>query len=136
MPRGERVLLDTHALLWWKAGAGLLSDTAAATIAEVQVVLVSPITCWEIGMLVGKGRVGLDRPVHEWVADLMSEDGVCEATLTPAVAIAAAQLPDLHGDPADRLIVASALAQRVPLLTKDRLLHAYAETSDAFAVIW
>jgi PIN domain nuclease of toxin-antitoxin system len=136
MPTSERVLLDTHALLWWKAGAELLSSTAAASIADARQVLVSPITCWEVGMLVGEGRVQLDRPVGDWVADLMSEDGVGEAPLTPAVAVTAAQLPDLHGDPADRLIVASALARRVPVVTKDRLLHAYADTSDGFDVIW
>jgi PIN domain nuclease of toxin-antitoxin system len=136
MPRGEHVLLDTHALLWWKAGAELLSDAAAGRIAAATHVLVSPISCWEVGMLVGKGRVKLDRPVDDWVADLMSEEGVREVPLTPAVAVAAALLPDLHGDPADRLIVASALARRVPVVTKDRLLHAYAATSDAFDVIW
>jgi PIN domain nuclease of toxin-antitoxin system len=136
MPTGDVVLLDTHALLWWKAGAELLSDTAARRIADARHVLVSPISCWEVGMLVGKGRVQLDRPVDAWVADLMAEEDVQEAPLTPAVAVSAALLPDLHGDPADRLIVASALARRVPVVTKDRLLHAFAETSDAFDVIW
>jgi PIN domain nuclease of toxin-antitoxin system len=136
MPRGEVILLDTHALLWWKAGAELLSRTAAGRIAGAQHVLVSPISCWEIGMLVGKGRVRLDRPVDEWVVDLMAEDGVHEAPLTPAVAVSAALLSELHGDPADRLIVASALARRVPVVTKDRLMHAYAERSAGFDVIW
>lgn len=136
MPTSDVVLLDTHALLWWKAGAELLSDTAARRIADARHVLVSPISCWEVGMLVGKGRVQLDRPVAEWVVDLMAEEDVQEAPLTPAVAVSAALLPDLHGDPADRLIVASALARRVPVVTKDRLLHAFAETSEAFDVIW
>jgi len=64
------------------------------------------------------------------------EGGVDEALLTPAVAVSAALLTDLHGDPADRLIVASALARRVPVITKDRLLHTFAEKSDSFDVIW
>jgi len=136
MPKGEAVLLDTHALLWWKAGAELLSDVAAARISDARRVLVSPISCWEVGMLVGKGRVKLDRPVDDWVADLMSEDGIEEARLTPAVAVAASLLPDLHGDPADRLLVATALALRVPMVTKDRLMHAHATTSAEFGVIW
>lgn len=68
--------------------------------------------------------------------DLMSEDGIEEAPLTPPIAVAAAALADLHGDPADRLLVATATARRVPMVTKDRLLHAYAAASDDFRVLW
>lgn len=136
MPRSSPVLADTHALLWWKAGSELLSATAVARIDEASHVLVSPISCWEIGMLVAKGKVALDRSVDEWVADLMSEDRIEEAPITPAVAVAAALLPDLHGDPADRLLVSTAVSRRVPMITKDRLLHRHAASSESFSVIW
>lgn len=65
MPSSSAGLLDTHALVWWRSGADLLSTSAARTIAEAPHVLVGPISCWEIGMPVGKGRVGLDRPTAD-----------------------------------------------------------------------
>ena len=67
------VLLDTHAILWWQAGSGRLSARAAREIARADTVLVSPISCWEIGILLGKGRIALDRDVQQWVRDLLAQ---------------------------------------------------------------
>ena len=70
MPNVDAVLVDTHALLWWQADGDRLSPTAARRIERADVVYLSPITCWEIAMLVAKGRVGLDRPMNVWINDL------------------------------------------------------------------
>jgi len=136
MPTADRVLLDTHALLWWKAGAERLSATAARLIDTASEVLISPINCWEVAVLVGKDRVQLDRPVRTWVTDVLASDGVELAPLTASIAVAAAELSEFHGDPADRFLVATATTNRVPLVTKDRLIHAHADSTDGFEVIW
>ncbi|MGQ0575908.1 MAG: type II toxin-antitoxin system VapC family toxin [Pseudonocardia sp.] len=136
MPSADRVLLDTHVLLWWKAAAGRLSATAAMLLQDTPEILLSPVSCWEIGMLVTKGRVRLDRPTSMWVTDVLAEDRLGLAGLTPAAAVAAAELTGFRGDPADRLIVATAVQLRVPLVTKDRLIHDYAGGQPELEAVW
>jgi PIN domain nuclease of toxin-antitoxin system len=125
--REQRVVLDTHTILWWHAESDRLSDVALRAIAGAPVVLVSPISFWEIAMLVQKGRVALDRPTAVWVSDFQSTDRVEIADLTPAIAVRAAELSDIHGDPADRILVATAGALGLPLVTKDDKIHAHAK---------
>lgn len=136
MPRGEPILLDTHVLLWWQAGSDRLSAVAHDRLAAAGSILVSPISCWEVGMLVTRGRVRLDRSTPAWTRDLLAADRVAVAELTASVAVAASELPGFHGDPADRFLYATARRRGVPLLTKDRLIHRYAEVDGAVRVIW
>lgn len=141
MPSAERVLVDTHALLWWQAQPDQarperISVAAWERITAASCVLVSPISCWEVGMLVGKERVRLDRPTAAWVRDVLTTDGIGVAELTPGIAVAAAELVDFHGDPADRFLYATARLLDVPLLSKDRLLHGYAEADRTVTVVW
>jgi PIN domain nuclease of toxin-antitoxin system len=131
----DEILLDTHALLWWQAGSDRLSAAANDAIAGADRVLVSPISCWEVAMLVTKGRVALDRAVARWVDDL-GAGTVGFAELTPRVAAAAGSLEDFHGDPADRLIYATAADGRLPLVTKDRRLSDFARTDARVLTIW
>ena len=74
MPTTERVLLDTHVLLWWKADRRRLSVSARRHIDQADELLVSPLTFWEVGMLVGKQRIALDRPTPTWCHDVLAED--------------------------------------------------------------
>ncbi len=136
MPNAERILLDTHALLWWKAGAERLSDVAQQSIDTAVAILVSPISAWEIAMLASKDRIRLDRPVGEWVDDVLAADRVDPAPFTAPMAVAAARLRDFHGDPADRFLVATSTALGVPLMTKDRLIHRYADETGGVRVVW
>jgi PIN domain nuclease of toxin-antitoxin system len=136
MPTPEKVLLDTHALLWWKAGRARLSAAAAVALDSATSILISPISCWEVGMLVVKGRVKLDRPTRTWVDDVLAPATTGLAELTAATAVAAAELADFHGDPADRIIVASAQTLGIPLITKDRLIHSYARGRPGLQLIW
>lgn len=88
--------------------------------------LVSAITPGEIGMLAATGRLVLDRDVMDWIAAALSLPGVRLAALEPAIAVASTRLPaELHGDPADRLIVATARALGATLITADVALLAY-----------
>jgi PIN domain nuclease of toxin-antitoxin system len=141
MPSADRVLVDTHALLWWQAEAGQgrpdrISTAAWDRITAASHILVSPISCWEVAMLVGKARIRLDRPTAAWIRDVLATDGMDVAELTPAIAVAAAELDGFHGDPADRFLYATARCLGVPLLSKDHLLRDYAEIDRTVAVIW
>jgi PIN domain nuclease of toxin-antitoxin system len=133
--------LDTHALLWWQAqpdGARpeRISVSAWKRINAASCILVSPISCWEVAMLVGKQRIKLDRPTAAWIRDVLTCNGIAVAELTPQIAGAAAELDDFHGDPADRFLYATARSLDVSLLSKDRLLHDYAEIDRTVTVVW
>ncbi len=130
------VLLDTHAVIWWQAESGQLSKTARKRIESASNRLVSSMTFWELVMLVEKRRIRLDRPTAAWVNDFLTTDRLAVAELSPAVAVAAAELVDFHGDPADRIIVASAIAAGVPLVTKDAKIRTWAKTSKGLATVW
>ena len=94
--------------------------------AQEQQLWVSAITPWEIGMRVAKGRLVLDRDVMDWLQSALALPGIRLAPLEPAVAVASTRLPgDLHGDPADRLIVATARQLGATLVTADAALLAY-----------
>ncbi len=136
MPTRDDVLVDTHALLWWQAGGERLSQIAARRIERATVVFLSPITCWEIAMLVAKGRVALDRPVEAWVNDLLATSSAEIAELTPRIAVTAGELRDFHGDPADRIIFATAASQRLPLVTKDGRLRERAAADPTIDIVW
>ncbi|GAC1671539.1 MAG: type II toxin-antitoxin system VapC family toxin [Candidatus Limnocylindrales bacterium] len=131
-------LLDTHVLLWWLSGGSRLSSAAAAAIDAADRVLVSPISCWEVGMLVRAGRIQLDRPIASWIAMVFDDRRSGVAPLSPEAAGWAGGLEDARfpGDPADRLIYATALEHRVPLVTKDERLREFSAITGDVDVIW
>lgn len=131
------MLLDTHVVLWWASGDDRLTARAAQRIAAADRVLVSPVSCWEIATLVRLERIALDREVHRWVADLYSEERVDQAPLDPRAATAAGLLPDeFPGDPADRLLYATARELVVPFVTKDARIRRFARRSRVVQVVW
>jgi len=91
-------------------------------------VLVSPISAWEIGLLVTKGRILTLAPTPaEWLARFLAQPGVRQAPLTMRAALDSCFLPEpFHGDPADRMLVSTARELAIPLLTRDYLILAYA----------
>lgn len=117
------VLLDTHALIWLDQDDPSLGAEARkrADLALQQGRLaVSAISFWETAMLVAKGRVTMTLPPTAWRRDLLGL-GLLEISVDGEIGVAAAQL-DLHGDPADRLIVATAQIKGAVLLTADQPL--------------
>ncbi|MFC1526586.1 type II toxin-antitoxin system VapC family toxin [Candidatus Latescibacterota bacterium] len=129
---GDRpVVLDTHVWIWLLNGDRALSPQAreaARAAAETGQVLVSPISVWEVGMLEARGRISFGADVGEWVRQGLAAPGICLAPLTPQIALASSRLPgSIPGDPADRLIVATARAHDAVLVTRDRDLLAYSE---------
>lgn len=131
----ERLLLDTHVWLWQMLGDTRLAPGVIERIDAVARsgdgatpgVLVSPISIWEVGMLEAKQRITLDRDVRGWVEAALATPGVGLAPLTPPLMIDATRLPgDFHGDPADRMLVATARALGVTLVTHDLRIRQWA----------
>ncbi len=127
-----RLLLDTHAWLWFLGGTdGRLSKNLIARIEAASgagQLWMSVISIWEIGLLEAKGRVHLGMIVEEWVAEALAKPGVRLAKLEPAIALAASRLPGVfHADPADRFLVATARALNAVLVTADKRIIGYAK---------
>ena len=115
------IVLDTNALVWAFENDGALGGRAKQVIDEAvfgSAVHVSAISFWELALKIRKGKFGLDRPIVEWRAGILSR-GVREVAIEGMLGIAANQLADFHDDPADRLIVATALRLAAPLVTSD-----------------
>ena len=115
-----KLLLDTHAFLWWIDGTRSLGRRGAAAVSDPDNdVFVSIASCWELAMLAARGRIELDRDPGAWMEDALVAERIELLPLTPAIAVASAQLVEFHGDPADRLIVATALVHGAALVTRD-----------------
>jgi len=120
------VLLDTHALLWYASDSYKLTALAKQRIEEADWVYVSAMSAWEIGMLVSKDRLSLRFPVNQWIELSYQLPKLRWVSVTPEIGVLATNLPGhFHGDPADRLIVASALAYGSALITADQKIHTY-----------
>ena len=125
------ILADTHVVVWLRTDPDRLGAGARAAIESADEIAISDISLWELSMLVSPGRLALDLPL---AAYLDGVPGSCPIRpITAAVAAAVADLPDTFptGDPADRIIYATALVHGLPLLSADAGLLAYDET-----VIW
>ena len=121
------ILLDTHVLHWYELGVpGLGTQTIAALDAAWQrgEIVVSAVSFWELALHVMLRRIELDRPIAVWRRELLAA-GLRELPLDGAIAIASVDLRNLHEDPADRFIAATALAWDATLVTADRKLLAW-----------
>jgi PIN domain nuclease of toxin-antitoxin system len=121
--RDEVILLDTHCLVWMAnddSSLGRHSHAMADKARQEGQLAISAISFWEISLLAGKSRLKLAAVPATLRRDLL-DTGVIELPLTGDIAILAAGL-DLHGDPADRFIVATAIANDATLMTADRAL--------------
>ena len=118
------ILLDTHVLLWQEQGdrrLGLQSRRVVARALDAGQAAVSSISFWEVGMRIQKGQLALRFDLDVWRRDLL-EQGVNEIPVNGLIAARAGLLPDMHGDPADRLIVATALEGHQLITADERLL--------------
>jgi PIN domain nuclease of toxin-antitoxin system len=125
------IVLDTHAWIWLASDPKRLSRRAANEIQRAKRIAISAISLWETAMLVRKGRIELDRGLLEWVEGALDSTKAEILPLTPAVAAVGSEL-ELHGDPGDRIIAATALLAAATLVTKDEHLRRY----DALKTVW
>lgn len=127
------IVLDTHAWVWWAASSPSLSKRAARSIRVARTLYVSAISCWEVAMLAAKGRLVFDRDVEIWLDLALALPGVQLVPLSPRIAVRSARLEESFlGDPADRIVVATALEYSCPIATKDKRIGNYPKVR----VIW
>lgn len=136
------ILADTHALVWWQAGSRRLPRSVRSRFDRGSVVHVSSVSCWEVATLVSKGRVELDRPLRQWVADMADPTtSIGLVPLDPYAAVLAAELDvtGFHRDPADRLLYATALTLGIPFATADERMHDFSHKAPSplrVACLW
>ena len=122
------LVLDTHTLLWWLGATeklGAAARRALRRVAAEQPAVVSCISLFEITTAVRRGRLELSLPVQDWLAEAAALPELRFEPVTPAIATLAGRIGDeLHGDPGDRLIAATALQLALPLVTADTKLRA------------
>lgn len=132
------LLLDTCALIWIAAGDPI-SDAASEALNEVAeqgaAVCVSPISAWEVGLLVARGRLALSMPPQAWLAAFLGQPGVALAPMPVDTLVDSSFLPGAPPrDPADRIILATARAGGMRILTRDREMLAYAREGHAWTI--
>ena len=131
MAKHNGLLLDTHIWIWLNNADAELKPKAIAWIdaaAQGDGVFISAITVWEVATLVSKKRLILQISLADWIDTALSQPGIELAPLSPFISIESASLPGLfHGDPADRIITATARVNQLTLMTRDNLILQYAK---------
>ena len=121
-----RLLLDTHAFLWFVMDDPRLGGHARVLIEDAaNERLLSVASCWEIAIKLSLGRLGLAEPLEVFLRDQMARNAIAPLPVEIAHTVLVSSLPFHHRDPFDRLLVAQALVERVPLLSADATLDAY-----------
>ena len=133
MPKIENLIaavFDTHVWVWSAAG-----DPRAKKLSKFSgTAVISAISQWEVSMLSMKGRLELQPDEAEWLSANL-EPPVTLAPLTAEISITSCRLPDFHGDPSDRIIVATAIVLGIPLITADEKIIRWNETHRLTQVI-
>jgi PIN domain nuclease of toxin-antitoxin system len=126
MNKGDGVsspLLDTHAWIWWieqDARLGARSISVLDALPPDRRPFLCDISLWEVATLIERNRLEIDVPLDEWLQAASHPRSVQVVPVSARIAAEVARLPDtFHRDPADRLIVATSRAHRIPVLTHD-----------------
>ena len=125
------ILLDTHAWVWWLSRDRKLKATAKKAIAEAPAVGISPISIYEVCNAVRRDRLEFAIPLDRWLT-LALGSGVVVLPIEPSIAALAGSMDWPHGDPADRLLVATAKHHGIPLVTADKTIR----ESERVEVVW
>jgi len=127
------LLLDTHVIHWWSAEPHRVSATARHALREADEITAAAISWYELAWLARHERIVLNLPIRSWLRGL--GENLRTIGVTPSIAATAAELPALFpGDPADRLIYATAVEHGFKLLTKDRAITQHDEPHSL--VVW
>jgi len=127
------VLLDTHVVHWWSAEPKRVSKPARNALEEADEHVVAAISWYELAWLAKHERIVVNIPIRSWLQGLATQ--LRTIGLTPAIADAAVSLPSsFPGDPADRLIYATAVEHGLKLVSKDRAIRDHAHPRSV--VVW
>lgn len=126
----DRLLLDTHIALWLDSGDRRLSIATRRLIDGCWqtggMIYFSAVTAWEIALLIDTGRIALDLAIEAWIERFLDRPGLSAVPLTIKAAYRGYQLADLvHRDPADRLLIATAIELACPMVTYDERIERF-----------
>lgn len=132
------LILDTHTWVWFIQGSEKLKAHTIKMIEsaiQTRTLYVAAISQWELAMLINKSRIILNEPALNWIQNAMQSLNLKILPLTADIAIESTELPgDFHGDPADRMIVASARIHQLTILTRDAKILEYAKEKHVRAI--
>ena len=121
---GMSYLIDTHILLWWVFDNPKLDESSRAIIANPDhLIIVSSATAWEIATKYRIGKLSKAKNLVENYEQVLSQAGFSELPITTAHALRAGSLPVAHRDPFDRMLMAQAELEDLPILTYDSAFH-------------
>lgn len=121
-----RVLIDTHAFLWWDLDDQRLSEKADEVIRDGRNdVVVSAGSIWEVAIKAVRGRLDLPADLDEYFSDRLRRYRWTPLAIDERHAVRAASLPRIHGDPFDRMLVAQAQLESIPIVTADPAIGRY-----------
>lgn len=122
-----KVLVDTHVFLWWSSERGArVSDRARELLADASTdVAFSVASAWELALKVGAGRMELPGPIERYLPDRLRHHGFDLLPIELSHVLRAGALPRIHGDPFDRILVAQAQVEGIPILTADPAISRY-----------
>jgi PIN domain nuclease of toxin-antitoxin system len=124
-----RLLIDSHALIWYVDQHQQLSPASHAAISDPSNdLLLSAGSIWEIAIKIGLGKLVLKQPYLAWMSQALNDLGITVLPITVEYADVQASLPKHHSDPFDRLIVAQALVEGVSIVSADARMDAYGIT--------
>ncbi len=121
-----KALLDTHAFIWWVTDDSQLSSTARSMIAEPRNILfLSSASAWEIVIKVRLRKLNLPEPPETYIPSRLTINRFESLPIHMVHALQVTNLPDLHRDPFDRIIIAQSQVEKMPIVTVDSLMTQY-----------
>lgn len=129
------IVLDSHIWFWWiNLEHHRMSSTMLAEIENSSQVGVSPVSCYELALAHRRGRLALPLPIRDWFALALTGSDIELLPLTPTIAARAIELSEIHRDPFDRIIIATALELDARLASVDGYFVGYAELAGRLLV--
>ena len=120
------VLVDTHVWIWSLADPSRLSAESRSLLSSSRnVVYLSAASAWELAIKAALGKIELPEPVETYVPTRMARQGITALPITHTHSLRVSTLPPHHRDPFDRLLIAQALVERLPILTADAVFDRY-----------